>query len=79
MDRGVVRYLMNQFDDAIADYNEAIRLRPQHALTYFNRGSAYRKKGQNEQAIADYQKALELSPDLAIVKTKLQELGVRTL
>jgi tetratricopeptide (TPR) repeat protein len=74
-----VRYLMNQYDEAIADYNEAIRLRPQYAKTYFNRGSAYRKKGQNEQAIADYQKALELSPDLENVKAKLLELGVRTL
>jgi tetratricopeptide (TPR) repeat protein len=47
--------------------------------TYLNRASAYRKKGQNERAIADYQKALELSPDLDIAKTKLLELGVKTL
>jgi len=77
VDRGIIRYLKGQFDEAIADYDEALRLRPQHAESYFNRASAYRYKGQNKQAIADYEKALDLNPNLEIVKRKLLELGVR--
>ena len=33
------------FDRAIADYNEAIRLDPKYAVAYNNRGIAYRDKG----------------------------------
>ena len=76
MDRGVVRYLMDQVDEAIADYNESLRLRPQDPRTYYNRASAYRKKGQIDQAIADYRSALDLDPTLVQAEAKLKEIGV---
>ena len=34
------------FDRAVADYNEAIRLDPKYALAYYNRGNAYYRQGR---------------------------------
>ena len=45
---------------AIANYDEAIRLDPQDAITYYNRGVAYENLGQQEQADLDFAKAKEL-------------------
>ena len=46
---------------AIADYNEAIRLKPQ-ANFLTNRGDAYNDKRDYDRAIADYDRAIALNP-----------------
>lgn len=51
-----------EYDKAIADYDEAIRLNAQRALTYGNRGNAWYRKGDNDRAIADYGEAIRLNP-----------------
>jgi tetratricopeptide (TPR) repeat protein len=53
------------YDRAIADYTEALRLDPNLVAAYFNRGDAYRNKGDYDRAIADYTEALRLDPNLA--------------
>jgi tetratricopeptide (TPR) repeat protein len=52
-------------DLAFADYDRAIRLKPDFAAALVNRGIAYYEKGQFEQAIQDYDRAIALKPDLA--------------
>jgi tetratricopeptide (TPR) repeat protein len=42
-----------------------IKLKPDNANTYNNRGHAYFAKGDNDRAIADYNRAIELKPDHA--------------
>jgi tetratricopeptide (TPR) repeat protein len=49
------------YDRAIADYNEAIRLVPQ-ANFLTDRGDSYQFKGDVDHAIADYDRALALNP-----------------
>src|SRR5262249_17774313 len=53
------------YDRAIADYSEAIRLVPTNAPAFFGRGSAYVNKGDNDRAIADYNEAIRLDPKFA--------------
>jgi tetratricopeptide (TPR) repeat protein len=47
-------------DRAIADFNEAIRLDPNFADAYNNRGNAYRVKRNFDLAIADFDAAIRL-------------------
>ena len=45
-------------DQTIRELDEAIRLNPEDATNYINRGYTYYKKGDFEQAIADYDSAV---------------------
>ena len=54
-------------DRAIEDYGDAIRLQPDLAEAFSNRGNVYRKKGQFDRAIEEYDKALHFEPDNAQV------------
>lgn len=49
-----------EFDQAIADFNEAIRINPDDAETYYCRSIAYREKGDESKSEADLSKAEEL-------------------
>jgi tetratricopeptide (TPR) repeat protein len=53
------------YDRAIADFTQAIRLDPNNANAYRERGNAYSDKGDYDRAIADYNQALRLDPNLA--------------
>jgi tetratricopeptide (TPR) repeat protein/flagellar motor component MotA len=50
-------------DKAIADYGEAIRLKPNCAEAYFDRGWEYYRKRSYNLAIADYSEAIRLKPN----------------
>ena len=49
------------FDRAITDYDEAIRLNPGADDTYNNRGISYFHKKEFDRAIADHGQAIQLS------------------
>jgi tetratricopeptide (TPR) repeat protein len=49
------------YEHALADYGEAIRLEPQ-AIVYHKRGDIYREIRDYERAIADYDAAIRLDP-----------------
>src|SRR5207244_881414 len=51
---------MKDYDRAISDYNEVIRLDPKSARAYSYRGFAYEKKGDRALAIADFDTVLSL-------------------
>jgi len=63
--RGIGYAGLGEYDRAIADYNEAIRLEPDAPLYLVARGLAYYGKGDYDWAIADYSQALRLDPNLA--------------
>jgi len=58
--RGYAYYDLGQYQLAIQDFNEAIRLHPQDALAYYGRGVAYEYLGNYSEAERDFQKAKEL-------------------
>lgn len=52
--------LANNFEQAIINYNEAIKLNPDMVKAYNNRGVAYVETKKYDLAIADFNKAIEL-------------------
>jgi hypothetical protein len=64
--RGVVYYVLGNYDQAIEDYNRAIEIKPGYAVAYNNRGNAYGSLGNYRQAIEDYNRAIEFKPGYAV-------------
>ena len=61
---------LGQFEEAIADYDQAIRLSgPDDAYVYTGRAHAKTNLGQYEEAVADFDHALSLEPHNAYVYT----------
>jgi len=52
-------------DEKLRFHSEAIRLKPDYASAFNNRGNARRKKGDLEGALQDYNEAIRLKPDYA--------------
>ena len=50
---------------AFALYNQALRLDPEFAPAYLNRGIYYEYQKENEKALKDFAKAIELDPKMA--------------
>jgi tetratricopeptide (TPR) repeat protein len=58
--RGTIWHNKQEYDKAIADENEAIRLNPRNTLAYHNRARAWREKKDYDKSLADFDQALEL-------------------
>lgn len=78
--QGLAKNRLGQYEAAIVDYDNAIRLKPDYAFAYNNRGVAKYYLGQYKAAIADYDSAIRLKPDYAlaynnrgITKAKLEQ------
>ncbi|CAH1248365.1 TTC32 [Branchiostoma lanceolatum] len=61
--RGQIKYMRVDFDEAVEDYTAAIGVAPDVAVPYYNRGQIHYRLGRFDAAIADFTKALELQPD----------------
>lgn len=61
--RGVKKGEQEDWQGAIADFSDALRLNPNLIEAYNNRGTAYSILGENAKAIADYNEAIRLQPN----------------
>ncbi len=58
--------LKGDYDSAVSDFNEAIKLNPSDTSVYMNRGRVYSNKKNYDLAIEDYNKVIELNPKEAM-------------
>ena len=54
-----------QFDVAIENYKQALKIKPDYVEAYYNMGVAQKDKGDLEAAIESYKQALKINPDYA--------------
>jgi tetratricopeptide (TPR) repeat protein len=67
--RGISYDNKQDYDRAIQDYSEVIRLDPNDARAFYARGNAYRDKQDYDRAIQDYNEAIRLDPNHSYVFT----------
>ena len=60
--RGLRHRAERQYEQAIQDYNELIRLYPTYPLAYSARGRVHRVLGQHDLAIQDFDEAIRSDP-----------------
>ncbi len=61
-DRGKARLEADEYDQALADFDEVVRALPDSAEAYRHCGLVYREKGLFDRAIAEYDRAIDLDP-----------------
>ena len=61
--RGSQRAGLGEHARAVADFGRAIRIDPENALAYFERGAIHHNRGAYESAVASYNAALAIQPD----------------
>ena len=63
LNQGNVHFDKSNYNEAIASYTEAIRLKPDYVEAFYKRGYAYSNKREYDKAIADYNEVIHLEPD----------------
>jgi len=65
IDRGINHETSSQFEMALSDFSNAIKLDPTNPLTWKLRGAVYYRLERYQKAISDLTKAIELDPSKA--------------
>jgi tetratricopeptide (TPR) repeat protein len=65
VERGLIDGALENYENALIDYDRAIELRPEHPEAYLLRGQVYDFLDEHEEAIADYTRAIDLKPGFA--------------
>ncbi len=63
--RGVEYEIKKDFEHAIADHDQAIKIDPKNFAAYMNRGNTHAARQDYEHAIADFDRAIKLNPKYA--------------
>jgi len=69
--KGISFYCLGFIDEAIAEYNHAIRLNPKYFEAYVNLGDLYLEKGFLTFAMEEFNNALKIKPEAIDVHKKL--------
>ncbi|MCP4535583.1 MAG: tetratricopeptide repeat protein [Chloroflexi bacterium] len=65
LERGMDYYEQGDLEQAVVEFEEAIRLDPDYVEAHYNLGLVYADRGEFGAAIAEHEQAIELAPDLA--------------
>ena len=74
---GFAYFSQEQYDLAIRNYKEAIKLQPNYVTAFNNLGHAYEKKKLESPALQAYDEALKYEPNNAIAKRRAESLRKR--
>lgn len=74
---GYAYFAQEQFDRAIREYKEAIKLSPGYVTALNNLGHAYERKKLTAQALQTYEEALKYEPNNATAKRRAESLRKR--
>jgi tetratricopeptide (TPR) repeat protein len=61
--RGRALANLGRYEDAIASFDQALKLKPDLHEAWYNRGLALRDLGRDEDVIASFQRALKYQPE----------------
>lgn len=62
VDQGIENSQKGRYDQALKDFNEALKLKPKDPALLTYRGVVYYAKGQRDLALKDFHQALEMNP-----------------
>jgi len=62
VDRGMENCQSGRYDQALKDFNDALKLKPKDPALITYHGVVYYAKGQNDLAMKDFNQALEIDP-----------------
>jgi eukaryotic-like serine/threonine-protein kinase len=65
--KALTLYSLKKYDEAIAAYDQSIKIAPENIWLWNNRGEAYTGMKEYDRAIADFKKAIELDPNRSFV------------
>ncbi|MDZ8188529.1 MAG: tetratricopeptide repeat protein [Nostoc sp. ChiSLP02] len=71
---GYVYFVQDQYDLAIRQYKEALKIKPDYVTALNNLGHAYEKKKLTTQALQTYEEALKFAPNNPIAKRRAESL-----
>lgn len=69
LDRGITFKRNNEYDKAIVEFTEALKLDPKMAAAYYNRGISYYFNKDYDKAIEDYSQAIKLNSNYSAAFT----------
>jgi tetratricopeptide (TPR) repeat protein len=71
--RGLVRLRQGEYDKALADFNDALKMTPKNARALYARGVAESRKNDRKQSAADLEAAAQIEPQVA---AKFERYGI---
>ncbi|GAC1460642.1 MAG: tetratricopeptide repeat protein [Chamaesiphon sp.] len=74
---GYAYFAQEQYDLAIRNYKEALKLNPEYVICFNNLGHAYERKKLTAQALQAYEDALKYDPNNPTAKRRAESLRKR--
>jgi tetratricopeptide (TPR) repeat protein len=71
---GYAYFAQDQYDLAIRQYKEALKIKPDYVVAWNNLGHSYERKKLNSQALQAYEEALKFAPSNATAKRRAESL-----
>jgi Ca-activated chloride channel family protein len=69
--KGLELYEAGRYEEAIAAYQQAVKLKKDYAEAFYNMGDAFLRSGEPKKAIEAYKQALRFKPDMAVAYNNL--------